>query len=98
MVRFWLPKWSKKVTTNITKKRKETDKSDPGSEKGKLIPTDIGIIVNDFLVANFKNILDYGFTAGLEQSFDQISEGNQDWTKIIKNFYEHFHKNVDDVK
>ena len=69
-----------------------------GSEKGKLIPTDIGIVVNDFLVANFKNILDYSFTAGLEQSFDQISEGNQDWTKIIKNFYEHFHKNVDDVK
>ena len=84
------------IENNQIKEQTLTEKT--GSEKGKLIPTDIGIIVNDFLVTNFKNILDYGFTAGLEQSFDQISEGNQDWTKIIKNFYEHFHKNVDDVK
>ena len=85
-----------RLEDNEIKEQTLTEKT--GSEKGKLIPTDIGIIVNDFLVANFKNILDYGFTAGLEQSFDQISEGNQDWTKIIKDFYEHFHKNVDDVK
>ena len=85
-----------RIENNQIKEQTLTEKT--GSEKGKLIPTDIGIIVNDFLVTNFKNILDYGFTAGLEQSFDQISEGNQDWTKVIKNFYEHFHKNVDDVK
>ena len=85
-----------RIENNQIKEQTLTEKT--GSEKGKLIPTDIGIIVNDFLVTNFKNILDYGFTAGLEQSFDQISEGNQDWTKVIKNFYEHFHKNVDHVK
>ncbi|MBL6654731.1 MAG: type I DNA topoisomerase [Flavobacteriaceae bacterium] len=69
-----------------------------GSNKGKLIPTDIGIIVNDFLVDNFNNILDYGFTAEVEKSFDKIAEGNQNWTDIIKQFYTDFHTNVNIVK
>ena len=69
-----------------------------GSNKGKLVPTDIGIIVNDFLVDNFNNILDYGFTAEVEKSFDKIAEGNPNWTDIIKQFYTDFHTNVNIVK
>ena len=69
-----------------------------GSNKGKLVPTDIGMIVNDFLVDNFNNILDYGFTAEVEKSFDKIAEGNQNWTDIIKQFYTDFHTNVNIVK
>lgn len=68
-----------------------------GSDKGKLIPTDIGNIVNDFLVANFSNILDFGFTAKVETDFDSISEGAENWTAIIKEFYDDFHPTVKDV-
>ncbi len=69
-----------------------------GSDKGKLVPTDIGIIVNDFLVKNFKTILDYNFTAKVEQDFDAIAEGNEDWAKMMREFYDHFHPNVKDVE
>jgi len=69
-----------------------------GSDKGKLVPTDIGMIVNDFLVANFKNILDYSFTAQVEKDFDEIAEGNEDWTKMIKGFYGDFHETVNYVQ
>ena len=69
-----------------------------GSNKGKLLPTDIGIIVNDFLVDNFNSILDYGFTAEVEKSFDKIAEGSQNWTDTIKQFYTDFHTNVNIVK
>ena len=69
-----------------------------GGNKGKLIPTDVGIIVNDFLVANFTNILDYSFTAKVEQSFDQIAHGSENWTSMIKDFYDGFHKTVNFVK
>jgi len=65
-----------------------------GSDKGKLIPTDIGNIVTDFLVANFSNILDFGFTAKVESSFDAISEGTEDWIDMIKSFYNEFHPMV----
>ncbi|MDG1953848.1 MAG: type I DNA topoisomerase [Polaribacter sp.] len=65
-----------------------------GSDKGKLIPTDIGNIVTDFLVANFSNILDFGFTAKVESSFDDISEGTEDWIEMIKGFYNEFHPTV----
>ncbi|MDE0535521.1 type I DNA topoisomerase [Tenacibaculum sp. L6] len=68
-----------------------------GSDKGKLVPTDIGNIVNDFLVANFETILDYGFTAKVENEFDEIAEGNEDWTAMIKDFYKNFHVVVEDV-
>jgi len=69
-----------------------------GANKGKLVPTDVGVIVNDFLVANFKSILDYSFTAKVEQSFDQIAEGSENWTSMIKGFYDSFHKTVNFVK
>jgi DNA topoisomerase-1 len=69
-----------------------------GSDKGKLVPTDIGIIVNDFLVKNFATILDYNFTAKVEQDFDEIAEGNEDWTKMMRDFYSHFHPNVKNVE
>ena len=69
-----------------------------GSDKNKLVPTDIGNIVNDFLVANFSNILDFGFTAKVESSFDNISEGTEDWISMIKEFYNNFHVTVEDVK
>ena len=68
-----------------------------GSDKGKLVPTDIGNIVNDFLVENFDAILDYGFTAKVENEFDEIAEGNEDWTAMIKDFYKNFHVVVEDV-
>jgi DNA topoisomerase-1 len=68
-----------------------------GSDKGKLIPTDIGNIVNDFLVENFSNILDYGFTARVEAEFDDIAEGKADWIERIKEFYTNFHPIVEDV-
>ncbi|MGV7107034.1 type I DNA topoisomerase [Flavobacterium sp. U410] len=69
-----------------------------GSDKGKLVPTDIGIIVNDFLVTNFETILDYNFTAKVEQDFDEIAEGKEDWVQMMKDFYNHFHPNVVDVE
>ena len=69
-----------------------------GSDKGKLVPSEVGIIVTDFLVNNFKNILDYNFTASVEQDFDKIASGDKNWTNILKEFYGTFHPNVEDVK
>ncbi len=69
-----------------------------GSDKGKLVPTDIGTIVTDFLVKNFAAILDYNFTAKVEQDFDEIAEGNVDWAIMMKDFYDKFHPNVKDVE
>ena len=68
------------------------------SEKGKLVPTEVGTIVTDFLVNNFSNILDYNFTASVEKDFDSIANGSQDWTNILNDFYGAFHPNVLDVK
>lgn len=68
-----------------------------GSDKGKLVPTDIGNIVNDFLVKNFSSILDFGFTAKVENEFDEIADGKEDWTAMIKEFYQDFHVTVEDV-
>ncbi|MDA9587838.1 type I DNA topoisomerase [Flavobacteriaceae bacterium] len=69
-----------------------------GVDKGKLIPTDIGMIVNDFLVENFKTILDFNFTAEVEQNFDDIAKGGKDWTEMLKGFYNQFHATVEHVK
>jgi len=69
-----------------------------GSDKGKLVPTDIGMIVNDFLVNHFAHILDYNFTAKVEKDFDEIAEGLEDWKKVMKDFYKDFHPNVLDVE
>lgn len=73
-------------------------KENTGSDKGKLVPTDIGTIVTDFLVKNFGNILDYNFTAKVEQDFDEIAEGNIEWAKMIQEFYDKFHPTVKDVE
>ncbi len=69
-----------------------------GSDKGKMVPTDIGMIVTDFLVTNFANILDYNFTAQVEEDFDEIATGEEDWKKMMKNFYKDFHPTVLDVE
>jgi DNA topoisomerase-1 len=69
-----------------------------GSDKGKLVPTDIGTIVTDFLVKNFETILDYNFTAKVEQDFDEIAEGNINWSTMMQEFYDKFHPNVKDVE
>lgn len=73
-------------------------KENTGSDKGKLVPTDIGTIVTDFLVKNFGNILDYNFTAKVEQDFDEIAEGNIDWAIMMQEFYNKFHPNVKEVE
>lgn len=77
------------------KAKKLTEKV--GSDKGKLVPTDVGMVVNDFLVNHFENILDYNFTAKVEENFDEIAEGNEEWTKMMKDFYKDFHPQVKDV-
>ncbi|MGM0636347.1 MAG: type I DNA topoisomerase [Bacteroidota bacterium] len=69
-----------------------------GSDKGKLVPTDVGMVVNDFLVEHFSSILDYNFTAELEEDFDKIAEGKKDWTKVMAAFYSKFHPTVKDVE
>ena len=69
-----------------------------GSDKGKLVPTDIGMIVTDFLVNHFEHILDYNFTAKVESDFDDIADGKEDWTHMMKSFYADFHPQVEDVK
>jgi DNA topoisomerase-1 len=73
-------------------------KENTGSDKGKLVPTDIGTIVTDFLVKNFGAILDYNFTAKVEQDFDEIAEGNIEWATMMQEFYDKFHPNVKDVE
>ena len=69
-----------------------------GSDKGKLVPTDIGFIVTDFLVTHFETILDYNFTAKVEEDFDDIADGKEDWTRMMKSFYKDFHPQVEDVQ
>ena len=69
-----------------------------GSDKGKLIPTDIGMIVTDFLKNHFEYIMDYNFTAKVEQDFDSIASGKKDWTEMMKSFYGKFHPIVEDVQ
>lgn len=73
-------------------------KENTGSDKGKLVPTDIGTIVTDFLVKNFETILDYNFTAKVEQDFDEIAEGNVNWERMMQDFYNQFHPNVTEVE
>ncbi|MCC8117526.1 MAG: type I DNA topoisomerase [Bacteroidales bacterium] len=68
-----------------------------GSEKGKLIPTDTGEIVNDFLEDYFGGIVDYNFTANIEEKFDEIAEGQQQWPEVIEDFYNVFHPEIDKV-
>jgi len=76
---------------------KQTITENYGFEKNKLLPTDIGIIVNDFLNLHFKHIIDYNFTAKIEQELDKIAEGKKEWKKTLKEFYEKFQPIVEDV-
>ena len=75
----------------------KTKKEMAGSEKGKLLPTDIGIVVNDFLIANFPSIMDYNFTANVEQKFDDIAAGKTEWNKWMKDFDKGFEPEVKEV-
>ena len=75
----------------------KTKKEMAGSEKGKLLPTDIGIVVNDFLITNFPSIMDYNFTANVEQKFDDIAAGKTEWNKWMKDFDKSFEPEVKEV-
>lgn len=77
-------------------KIKETKKEESyGNEKNKLIPTDVGMVVNDFLMEYFPDIMDYNFTANVEEKFDHIAEGQTKWNDEIANFYKLFHPEVE---
>ena len=76
----------------------DTDSTEiTGAEKSKLLPTDIGTVVNDFLLEYFPGILDYNFTANVEKQFDEIAEGEEQWTTILKHFYTQFHPSVENT-
>ena len=75
--------------------KEEIKKEKYGYEKDKLIPTDVGIVVNDYLQENFKDIMDYGFTADVEKEFDDIAEGKANWQEMMHQFYGDFHQQVD---
>ncbi len=84
-----------KIITLLNGKFSNTTKTEiTGKEKSKLFPQDIGMIVNDFLLENFSEIVDYHFTAEVEEQFDEIALGNLKWTGMIENFYSAFHKTV----
>ena len=68
-----------------------------GKEKSKLFPKDIGMIVNDFLLENFSEIVDYNFTAEVEEQFDEIALGNLKWNGMLDKFYTTFHKTVENT-
>ncbi|MBK9794722.1 MAG: type I DNA topoisomerase [Sphingobacteriales bacterium] len=74
---------------------RETLSENTGSLKGKLIPTDIGSLVTDYLMENFTRVMDYSFTAEMEKDFDEIAEGHKNWSKILKQFYGPFHKEIE---
>ncbi|MEZ4929044.1 MAG: type I DNA topoisomerase [Chitinophagales bacterium] len=73
----------------------KTETEITGAENNKLFPTDIGMVVNDFLIEHFKDIMDYDFTAQMEQSFDNIEEGKTKWSAMVSKFYKPFHDNVE---
>lgn len=88
----------RQYTTDVLKGLVITQKTrteTAGNEKGKLLPTDIGIVVNDFLMKFFPNIMDYNFTAKVERKFDEIAEGNEAWTDMMKDFYNDFEPTVE---
>ncbi|MDU2113464.1 MAG: type I DNA topoisomerase [Prevotella bivia] len=89
---------SYKIDQLINDTIKSTEKTEMvGADKGKLIPTDIGIVVNDFLMQSFPEIMDYNFTAKVEREFDKIAEGKAAWDKEMKAFYQDFEPKVEEV-
>lgn len=85
------------LTLKNNEVKKQTKTEITGTEKGKLFPTDIGAVVNDFLVEHFKDIVDFNFTANVEKEFDEIARGLKEWTTMLKNFYTPFHLDVEDT-
>ena len=84
----------KVYTLKKNKITEKTGKENIGYEKAKLVPTDIGVLVNKFLISYFETIVDYNFTANVEKEFDKIAEGRCEWNKMIKEFYKDFHKTI----
>ncbi|MFN9783656.1 MAG: type I DNA topoisomerase, partial [Sphingobacteriales bacterium] len=82
------------VSDKITKK---VDQETTGAEKSKLFPTDLGLVVTDFLLQHFDNVMDFGFTARIENEFDEIAEGKVKWSKMVDDFYQPFKKEVVDT-
>ncbi|MDR1340587.1 MAG: type I DNA topoisomerase [Prevotellaceae bacterium] len=78
--------------------KKEKKQETAGTEKSKLFPSDIGMLVNDFLMENFRNVVDYNFTANVEEQFDEIASGELEWTKMIDRFYKPFHIDIEKSK
>jgi len=76
----------------------KVNKETYGTEKSKLFPTSVGMVVNDFLVDNFKNVVDFKFTADVEDEFDEIAKGKIEWSQMIGNFYQGFHQTIEDSK
>jgi DNA topoisomerase-1 len=83
------------LTLKASELKQEVSSENTGAEKSKLFPTDIGMVVTDFLITNFKDILDYNFTARVEEEFDDVAEGKMKWTKMLDVFYKPFHKTVE---
>ena len=87
-----------KITLNKTSIKKELLTEKFGGDKNKFVPTDIGEVVNEFLINNFDEIMDYGFTAKVEADFDKIAEGNEEWKAMITDFYTKFHPKIEEVE
>lgn len=86
-----------KMTLLKTQLKKEILTEKYGGDKNKFVPTDIGEVVNEFLTENFAEILDYGFTAKVEQEFDDIANGSEKWKSVMKGFYDNFHPKIEEV-
>ena len=82
------------ITLKNNKITEKIGKENYGAEKGKLLPTDVGVLVNKFLLQYFENIIDYNFTANVEKEFDKIEDGQREWNAMIKDFYKGFHSQV----
>ena len=87
-----------KMTLVKAELKKEILNEKFGGDKNKFVPTDIGEVVNDFLTQNFAEILDYGFTAKVEQDFDNIASGEEKWKEVLQGFYKDFHPKIEDVE
>jgi len=87
----------KRIVLTQDEVKEEVDTEFYGSNKGRLVSTDIGTVVNDFLMAYFPNVMNYNFTADIELTFDQIAEGEKKWTDVLRNFYVDFHPNVEKI-
>ncbi|MDR3272923.1 MAG: type I DNA topoisomerase [Flavobacteriaceae bacterium] len=78
--------------------KESTQTENYGGDRRKMIPTDIGLVVNEFLTKHFPNILNYGFTAKVEEDFDEIADGKEDWKSVLTDFYSDFHSNIEKTK